>query len=803
MNLWGATPLLLAALLGGHHAGATPAASPSPTISASPSPTPHPAALAASSAVLTQVGPGKWQTTVLLDPAIASKCPQRSDFTLETTAPDMVIPKPKPRAGPHAYSPPHRYCRRISLSFSGLNQVPQSAVLVLRAPGAAVTAIPASFSRPVSLHDYFVVPFYAGAAMVLALLLLTLIFVKVRDRAGAVVRPFCITKHKIREIEIPAIGSNSAFWQWTVMASGAWTVNDSWATNIATITALLTGVFGTTSAASTIFPGVALDRFALVTVLVGVLIAAVPLAFAILYARWNTRFPGPTTDTTIVPQIPLKKNDVVTLVNDTPVTWRGGISNAQLTARSTIKLRRNGRRGAFAVVMDGSPVSLAAAQGPAATLASGTVIAPIPRDPEDQQARAIRAHSPLAANTRFHLDQAAVVVSPKPFRWMRVRSGQRATPETDLPAGPHGMPALGANTQVSLAAGAVATFDARPRNARMTGVATQDRAATLPAGAKVKVVPADQAVPAGRRARISGRCQVTLTGLAGADARTQEAFNQVGAAADTAGQPVVLTVPAGATITLPGGAALGAIKYPDEWPLQVKDGTAIQVPPGGTIRILAGNLIALPGGSDLLVEGESALDVDGQDAALSVAAANVAPPPKPPPPEPEAPPDLRARILAWAGRADDGAKPDPADVPLPCPVFLAAPSGAKITVIGTADVELPTGLAMTAPRRRAYALGKPLHLTVPMPANTLGAPMRLVILAALMTAFGAGAQLGIAGLLLYDFSDASTLGRRIALGLIGLIGAFVLYYATTAIRALADPQPGSSMSAVPGTSFTL
>jgi hypothetical protein len=32
---------------------------------------------------------------------------------------------------------------------------------------------------------------------------------------------------------------------------------------------------------------------------------------------------------------------------------------------------------------------------------------------------------------------------------------------------------------------------------------------------------------------------------------------------------------------------------------------------------------------------------------------------------------------------------------------------------------------------------------------------------------------------------------------------FLLYYSTTAIRALADPQPGSSMSAVPGTSFTL
>jgi hypothetical protein len=68
---------------------------------------------------------------------------------------------------------------------------------------------------------------------------------------------------------------------------------------------------------------------------------------------------------------------------------------------------------------------------------------------------------------------------------------------------------------------------------------------------------------------------------------------------------------------------------------------------------------------------------------------------------------------------------------------------------------------------------------------------------------GVGAQLGIAGVLLYDYSDASTDGRRIALALIGIVAMFLLYYSTTAIRALADPQPGSSMSAVPGTSFTL
>lgn len=38
---------------------------------------------------------------------------------------------------------------------------------------------------------------------------------------------------------------------------------------------------------------------------------------------------------------------------------------------------------------------------------------------------------------------------------------------------------------------------------------------------------------------------------------------------------------------------------------------------------------------------------------------------------------------------------------------------------------------------------------------------------------------------------------------IGLVAILMLVYAVTAISALADPEPGSSTSATPGTSFTL
>ena len=57
--------------------------------------------------------------------------------------------------------------------------------------------------------------------------------------------------------------------------------------------------------------------------------------------------------------------------------------------------------------------------------------------------------------------------------------------------------------------------------------------------------------------------------------------------------------------------------------------------------------------------------------------------------------------------------------------------------------------------------------------------------------------------MLIGYSDASGDGRRTLLALIAAVALFTLYYSTMAMRALADPQPGSSLSAVSGTSFTL
>jgi hypothetical protein len=109
---------------------------------------------------------------------------------------------------------------------------------------------------------------------------------------------------------------------------------------------------------------------------------------------------------------------------------------------------------------------------------------------------------------------------------------------------------------------------------------------------------------------------------------------------------------------------------------------------------------------------------------------------------------------------------------------------------------------MTAPRRHCPALPTGRHLLVPQGSSTMVANMGLVILAALMTIFGIGVQIGLAAVLI-GYSGASPWGRGTLLALIAAAALFTLYYSTTAIRALADPQPGSSLSAVSGTSFTL
>lgn len=128
--------------------------------------------------------------------------------------------------------------------------------------------------------------------------------------------------------------------------------------------------------------------------------------------------------------------------------------------------------------------------------------------------------------------------------------------------------------------------------------------------------------------------------------------------------------------------------------------------------------------------------------------------------------------------------------------------GAKISVVGAADVTLPPASVIAAPRRHEYKLRQPRTLLLPQGNNVIVATIGMLLTVGAFTMFGIGAELGTAVTLAY-YSEATQFWRVITFSVIAAVSILVFWYAKTAIRAMADPQPGSSISAAAGTSFTL
>ena len=545
MKLWGVAPVLAAALLGGAHLASSSHAiphnaaqpSPSPTAAAAPPGLPP----ATPPPVLRQVGPRKWQVTALLTDT-GPACPGAAAYWLETTPPISATartghPTITGRASSGGAAGTGSSCQ-VTVTFTGLKTAPATAALVLDQAGN-ISALPLTVSRDVTLAWYLGIPAIAGGGMALALLMLSLLFVRVY-RYGNRVNPL-----------------TGDFWKRSVLASGAWTAGDSWATNITAILALAGTVLATTTAASSLFPGVALDRFALVNIAAGGVIVATPIVFGILYSWFTGANRGPTADATI---------------------W--------------------------------------------------------------------------------------------------------------LPGG-------GDNPGASIA------------------------------------------------------------------------------------------VPSGAAITVPGAATVSWGSGLDS--VQVQAGKTIAIPPGGDISVLPGASLAIPGTTaDIAVHPGGTLSVgriDGNPGELVI-------------PEGDRVQPGRRGLLG--GRAAPHAA-----AAITFPARIAAPGGARITVVGTAGVTLPRRAEITAPQRECTRLRADRELVVPQSGNVIVASLGTVLAAAVMTMFGIGAELGIAGTLAFGLSGASGGWRWTMLAAIGLVAILMLVYAVTAIGALANPEPGSSTSATPGTSFTL
>jgi hypothetical protein len=291
MNPWGGIPLIAAALLGGgvsapaaavHQGGAAiSAAVASPPISI-PAGAPTP--------VLQQTG-GTWETTVLLS-SVSPACGQLSGvhYWLVTTAPDRVIhgsaPQPTSTMDTDATGGYGSTCQ-VVVTFGGLAQVPRTATLLIdqaATPGTPGTSSPVmlAVSRNVTLNDYLVIPAVMGGSVTIATLFLSVVLVRRYDR-----------KRKKRR---------SRVWDWLmhpILGSGAWTANDSWATNISTGLVVVSTVLAAVSADNSLFPGVAIDRFVIVNIVAGFFVAAAPVVFGILYSWLTAVRPGLIADATV------------------------------------------------------------------------------------------------------------------------------------------------------------------------------------------------------------------------------------------------------------------------------------------------------------------------------------------------------------------------------------------------------------------------------------------------------------------------------------------------------------------------
>jgi hypothetical protein len=246
----------------------------------------------------------------------------------------------------------------------------------------------------------------------------------------------------------------------------------------------------------------------------------------------------------------------------------------------------------------------------------------------------------------------------------------------------------------------------------------------------------------------------------------------------------VLTVPSGASIAVPGGAA---IESADHEEVRVKAGGTIPVPPGTRITIGSGALMGLPSGPAVAIGAGGTLTMS---AATWIAASDLVPGP---PPASHAGHRFRRAPQA----------PPPADKQVHAADRITVTTGAVTSVVGVADIHLGAGATILAPGHRGMQLKNAMSITVPSNSNVIAAGMRSLLSAAAFTTFGIATEIGVVAVLAIRYARLTGLAHAAAWVIPAVAGIGLIVYGATAIRALADPTPGSSMGAGSGTSFTL
>jgi hypothetical protein len=543
----------------------------------------------------------------------------------------------------------------------------------------AATPAASTASPNVTLFDYLAIPAITGAAIAFLSFLLSVWLIRRADNKTGQV-PF-------------------GLWDWLrrpIIGAGAWTANDSWATNISTGLVVVAAVLGATTAAGGLFvQNLKLDPFSFVNIAAGSLVAAAPVLFGILYASFTTRNPGLIADAIVklpglrTAAINAPSGASITVAMDTTMadgsahwaTVRGG-GSYQIPPGTAIE-----------VLIGVSAAARTCADAGRSAFLQAILVAGVPADPT--------AMSTDVQALTLAVEQAFV----NALRQLDLPDGEEAARAIIVPALRTALDGVGAAADM-LVTNAVRSL--RQRQAR-------------------KLAAAGQAIIASMKESVPQICSLAPDG----------AMAYAGAA-------------------------------------------DIAVLPGSTIYLSA--------------------PVDSLAGTVTIQASDVvAPAPQPPQPPgsiPRAPRHVHlVEVVPQAPAA-------PADVPLTQPILIDAAGGAKITVTGAADVSLPKNAVISAPGHRDYPLTRPRQLLAPQGTNLIVASLGIILSVNILTMFGIGAELGIAGVLA-SFSKANTPGLACITAALAVIAIVVILYAGTAARAMADPQPGSSISSQAGTSFTL
>jgi hypothetical protein len=268
------------------------------------------------------------------------------------------------------------------------------------------------------------------------------------------------------------------------------------------------------------------------------------------------------------------------------------------------------------------------------------------------------------------------------------------------------------------------------------------------------------------------------------------------------GHAATMISPAGATISFAGGGAFGTT--------HIKAGGSIPVPPGSKVRIIRGTM-ALWGTSDITVSPgcklsiSKATEIKGSDVKAASSGAGERDPVGAQTAGSERPaaiPPIEELLLRLFGMQQEKAASAPDDTPVRKGEVITATQGAKITVTGTADIKLPrTSEIETKGQSRQLETSE--LLSVPAGTKVIAADMRALLPTAALTLFGIATLLGLLTVLVGLFSDADLSGRVVTFVAGVLLVAGVLIYGVVANRSLAEPTPGSSLSAESTSSFTL